>query len=66
MVVMDVRLPGMDGLSAMKALSAIAAGPIPIVVITAFGNLETAVHAPCATGRSIIWPSRSIWNRPRP
>ena len=41
---MDVRLPGMDGLSAMKALAAIT-GPIPIVVITAFGNLETAVTA---------------------
>jgi DNA-binding NtrC family response regulator len=44
MVVMDVRLPGMDGLSAMKELTAIT-GPIPIVVITAFGNLETAVTA---------------------
>ncbi len=44
MVVMDIRLPGMDGLSAMKALTAVT-GPIPIVVITAFGNLETAVTA---------------------
>ncbi len=44
MVVMDIRLPGMDGLTAMKALTAIT-GPIPIVVITAFGNLETAVTA---------------------
>ena len=42
--VMDVRLPGMDGLSAMKELTA-RLGPIPIVVITAFGNLETAVTA---------------------
>ena len=41
---MDVRLPGMDGLSAMKQLTA-RHGPIPIVVITAFGNLETAVTA---------------------
>ncbi len=44
LVVMDVRLPGMDGLSAMKHLTA-RHGPIPIVVITAFGNLETAVTA---------------------
>ncbi|HEX4146616.1 MAG TPA: sigma-54 dependent transcriptional regulator [Pirellulales bacterium] len=44
LVVMDVRLPGMDGLSAMKELTA-RLGPIPIVVITAFGNLETAVTA---------------------
>ncbi len=41
---MDVRLPGMDGLTAMKELTA-RLGPIPIVVITAFGNLETAVTA---------------------
>ena len=44
LVVIDVRLPGMDGLSAMKELTA-RLGPIPIVVITAFGNLETAVTA---------------------
>jgi len=44
LVVIDVRLPGMDGLTAMKELTA-RLGPIPIVVITAFGNLETAVAA---------------------
>lgn len=44
LVVMDVRLPGMDGLTAMKKLNA-RVGPVPVVVITAFGNLETAVAA---------------------
>ncbi len=44
LVVLDVRLPGMDGLSAMVRLQQLAAGA-PIVVITAFGNLETAVAA---------------------
>ena len=43
-VVLDVRLPGMDGLTAMRGLRE-RLGPVPIVVITAFGNLETAVKA---------------------
>lgn len=44
LVVLDVRLPGTDGLTAMSQFSAVAAN-VPIVVITAFGNLETAVRA---------------------
>ena len=44
LVVLDVRLPGMDGLTAMQHLTQ-RAGEIPIVVITAFGNLEVAVTA---------------------
>ncbi len=44
LVVMDVRLPGMDGLAAMKQMNE-RLGPVPVVVITAFGNLETAVQA---------------------
>jgi len=44
LIVLDVRLPGMDGLAAMQQLTRIA-GPVPIVVMTAFGNLETAVQA---------------------
>ncbi len=43
-IVLDVRLPGMDGLAAMRAFRD-HVGPVPIVVITAFGNLETAVQA---------------------
>jgi DNA-binding NtrC family response regulator len=44
LIVLDVRLPGMDGLTAMAEFKK-AAGPVPIVVITAFGNLTTAVTA---------------------
>jgi two-component system nitrogen regulation response regulator GlnG len=44
LVVLDVRLPGMDGLSAMEHFGRQAAG-VPIVVITAFGNLDVAVTA---------------------
>jgi DNA-binding NtrC family response regulator len=43
-VVMDVRLPGIDGLAAMRALRE-RIGTTPVVVITAFGSLETAVRA---------------------
>jgi two-component system nitrogen regulation response regulator GlnG len=41
---LDVRLPGMDGLSAVEHVRRIC-GDIPIVVMTAFGSLETAVRA---------------------
>jgi two-component system nitrogen regulation response regulator GlnG len=43
-VVMDVRLPGMDGLKALEKLRE-RIGERPVIVITAFGNLETAVRA---------------------
>ena len=44
LIVLDVRLPGLDGLSAMERFAQLAPS-VPIVVITAFGNLETAVRA---------------------
>ena len=43
-VVLDVRLPGRDGLSTIQDLRR-RIGTAPIIVITAFGNLETAVRA---------------------
>ncbi|HID23692.1 MAG TPA: sigma-54-dependent Fis family transcriptional regulator [Planctomycetaceae bacterium] len=43
-IVLDVRLPGMDGLSAIE-LFRLRIGHVPIIVITAFGNLDTAVKA---------------------
>lgn len=43
-VVLDVRLPGLDGLSVIPRLRDWI-GDTPIIVITAFGNLETAVQA---------------------
>ncbi|AMV37110.1 sigma-54-dependent transcriptional regulator [Planctomyces sp. SH-PL62] len=43
-VVLDVRLPGLDGLSAMSAFRD-RLGAAPIVIITAFGSLDTAVRA---------------------
>jgi DNA-binding NtrC family response regulator len=43
-VVLDVRLPGLDGLTALGRFRE-AVSPAPVVVITAFGSLDTAVRA---------------------
>ncbi len=43
-IVLDVRLPGMDGLSAIEHFQR-SIGPRPIIVITAYGDLPTAVEA---------------------
>ena len=43
-VVLDVRLPGMTGLEAIEKLHAVSP-EIPVVIITAYGDLETAVEA---------------------
>ena len=43
-IVLDVRLPGMDGLTAMHKLQELCDGT-PIIVITAYGDLSTAVEA---------------------
>ncbi len=43
-VVLDVRLPGMDGLTAMGRLRE-RIGQAPVIVITAYGDLQTAVEA---------------------
>ncbi|MAR09723.1 MAG: Fis family transcriptional regulator [Blastopirellula sp.] len=44
LVILDVRLPGMDGLTAIEQIRT-RAGDVPIILITAFGDLETAVAA---------------------
>jgi two-component system nitrogen regulation response regulator GlnG len=43
-VVLDVRLPGLDGLSALARLRQLT-HDAPVIVVTAFGNLGTAVRA---------------------
>ena len=43
-IMLDVRLPGMDGLAAMPHFQKAAPG-VPIVVMTAYGELSTAVTA---------------------
>lgn len=44
LVILDVRLPGMDGLEALGRLRQLPQPP-PVIVITAYGDLEVAVRA---------------------
>ncbi len=43
-IILDVRLPGMSGLQAIPKIRE-KLGAIPIILITAFGDLETAIEA---------------------
>ncbi|MDH3898211.1 MAG: sigma-54 dependent transcriptional regulator, partial [Deltaproteobacteria bacterium] len=44
LVIMDVRLPGMNGLEALQAIHEIES-KLPVIVMTAFGTTETAIEA---------------------
>jgi two-component system nitrogen regulation response regulator GlnG len=44
-IVLDIRLPGMDGLTAMQHFREVAGRSVPILVMTAYGELATAVQA---------------------
>jgi DNA-binding NtrC family response regulator len=44
LVVTDLKLPGMDGMSLLEKIRE-SNGEMPVVVMTAFGNIETAVEA---------------------
>ena len=43
-VVMDVRMPGMDGLEALQKIRTIDA-KVPVIMMTAFGTVNTAITA---------------------
>jgi two-component system nitrogen regulation response regulator GlnG len=43
-IILDVRLPGMDGLTALGKFREIV-GDVPVIIVTAFGDLPTAVRA---------------------
>ena len=43
-IILDVRLPGMDGIAALNQLNQLT-NSAPVIVITAHGNLSTAVRA---------------------
>ncbi len=46
LILLDLRLPDGDGLTALGALSRNPEGaPVPVLVLTAFGEVEDAVHA---------------------
>lgn len=44
LALLDVRLPGIDGLTALERLRR-ADHDFPVIIVTAYGNLETAVRA---------------------
>jgi two-component system nitrogen regulation response regulator GlnG len=44
LVIMDVRLPGIDGITAIEKLQQVL-GKVPVITITAFGDLKTAIDA---------------------
>ncbi|HVS39108.1 MAG TPA: sigma-54 dependent transcriptional regulator [Gemmataceae bacterium] len=73
-VILDVRLPGMDGLTALGRLRELS-GDAPVVVVTAFGNLSTAVRAvengafdyltkPFDLGQALDAVNRALQRRP--
>src|ERR1051326_8077161 len=74
-VILDVRLPGMDGLEALGKLRQLT-DDVPVIVVTAHGNLSTAVSAveggafdylakPFDLSQALDTVARAI-NRPRP
>ena len=44
LVIMDVRMPGMSGLEAFRAMHEIEP-KLPVIIMTAFGTTETAIEA---------------------
>jgi two-component system nitrogen regulation response regulator GlnG len=75
-VILDVRLPGMDGLTALARLHKVAP-EAAVVVVTAFGNLPTAVKAveggafdylpkPFDLGQALDAVARALQRRPTP
>ncbi|MBM4294809.1 MAG: sigma-54-dependent Fis family transcriptional regulator [Deltaproteobacteria bacterium] len=44
LVIMDIRMPGMDGLEAFRRMRAIESR-LPVVIMTAYGTTETAIEA---------------------
>jgi two-component system nitrogen regulation response regulator GlnG len=74
-IVLDVRLPGMDGLTALATIRE-RAPEVPVIVVTAHGNLPTAVRAveggafdylakPFDLAQALEAVGRAL-NRPRP
>lgn len=45
LVLLDVRMPGRDGLSILPEMTGSGSGRTPVIIMTAFGDLDTAVKA---------------------
>ena len=44
LVLTDIKMPGMDGIALLKEIKTLD-GSIPVIILTAFGTVETAVEA---------------------
>jgi two-component system, NtrC family, nitrogen regulation response regulator GlnG len=75
-LILDVRLPGMDGLTALTRIRQMAPD-LPVIVVTAFGDLPTAVRAveggafdylakPFDLQQAIECVNRALQRRPAP
>jgi two-component system nitrogen regulation response regulator GlnG len=75
-MILDVRLPGMDGLAALARLRELAP-ELPVIVVTAFGDLPTAVRAveggafdylakPFDLNQALETVNRALLRRPAP
>ena len=75
-LILDVRLPGMDGLTALGRVREMAP-ELPVIVVTAFGDLPTAVRAveggafdylakPFDLQQAIECVNRALLRRPAP
>ncbi len=45
LALMDIRMPGMDGLEVLRSLRSVRDAELPIIVMTAFGSASTAIEA---------------------
>ena len=75
-LILDVRLPGMDGLTALTRIRQLMPD-LPVIVVTAFGDLPTAVRAveggvfdylakPFDLQQAIDCVNRALQRRPAP
>jgi DNA-binding NtrC family response regulator len=53
LVLLDLRLPGMDGIEVLRRIIALRP-EVPVVMITAYGTVETAVEAIQAGARNFV------------
>ena len=54
LALMDIRMPGKDGLEVLRTLRSAQEDELPIIVMTAFGSASTAIEAMTATMKAKV------------